>query len=152
MYGPDMKLAMVITYFGDSTSVFQFFQRCCFYLDLCIWKVDIMLYQTCFEMVWNLPLFYLCYLLCLHIYICSCSALIYHYACLPDSNAPPKSECLQEPPWRRWGVTFGIRAYGLREGIKRFLKTFEKLFSKPSIKYFPKKSLVYFKGYSPKSH
>ena len=77
--------------FGDSTYVFQFFSWCCFYLDLFIWKVDIMLYQTCFEMVWNLPLFFLCYLLCLHIYICSCSALIYHYACLPDSNAPPKS-------------------------------------------------------------
>ena len=25
MYGFDMKLAMVITYFGDSTYVFQFF-------------------------------------------------------------------------------------------------------------------------------
>ena len=25
MYGLDMKLAMVITYFGDSTYVFQFF-------------------------------------------------------------------------------------------------------------------------------
>ena len=33
---------------------------------------------------------------------------------------------------------------------KKVFKTFGKLFSKPSIKYFPKKSLVYFKGYSPK--
>ena len=27
MYGLDMKLAMVITYFGDSTYVFQFFSN-----------------------------------------------------------------------------------------------------------------------------
>jgi len=30
MYGLDMKLAMVITYFGDSTYVFQFFSNVVF--------------------------------------------------------------------------------------------------------------------------
>ena len=38
MYGFDMKLAMVITYFGDSTYVFQFFSLC-FYLDFVCWDI-----------------------------------------------------------------------------------------------------------------
>ena len=75
----------------------------------------------------------------LHIYI-SCPALLYHYACLPCFKTPHQSQSgLQEPPWRRWGVTFGIRAEGYQTGQK-FLKTFWKLFEKPfTKKHFSRK-------------
>ena len=103
----------------------------------------------CFEVAIKISAVFLSTMFTLFTYILMlCSALIYHYACLSNPNVLPKLEPLvKEPPWQRWGVTFGIRAYGFREWTKRFLK----LFLKPSIKYFPKKSLVIFEGYSPKA-
>ena len=101
MYGLDMKLAMVITYFGDSTYVFQFFQLKLFLSRLVYlgsWHYVVP------DLFWNglkssavLSMLFTLFIY-IYIYICSCSALIYHYACLPDSNAPPKSSACKSHP------------------------------------------------------
>ena len=49
------------------------------------------------------------------------------------------------------GVLHLVSEHMVYEKGQKVFKTFEKLFSKPSIKYFPKKSLVILKGYSPKA-
>ena len=81
----------------------------------------------------------------------SCPALLYHYACLPCfKNAPPKSELLERATLAEVGCYIWYQSIWFTRRDKKVFKTFEKLFSKPSIKYFPKKSLVILKGLFPK--
>ena len=115
-------LGMVLMYFCFSDD--DVLSRLVMFWKLTFWCIRLVFWSSYKFPLW----FYLSCLLCLLIYLCYVLPWYIIMHVYLWTNAPPKSECLREPPWRRWGVTFGIRAYGFREWTKRFLKLLKNYF------------------------
>ena len=96
-------------------------------LDLFIWEIDILMYQTC-VLKWflNLPLFYLFTLLFTYIYVMSCLAIS---LCMFTNNAPPKLVHSFASDPSGGGVLHLVSEHMVREGTKKaFRKLLENYF------------------------
>ena len=90
-------------HFGDSTlciSVFQFMLLS----RLCCWKIMTKYFVVTWLWFWNAS-FIRCFIYSVFTYM---FCLVISACMFTLFNAPPKLVCLQELPWRRWGVTIPL--------------------------------------------